>query len=40
MTGEIHYVDSGYHIVSMPVLDELRRFDEARDQLPSESQNR
>ena len=28
VTGEIHYVDSGYHIVSMPVLDELRRTDE------------
>ena len=23
VTGEIHYVDSGYHIVSMPTLDEL-----------------
>jgi enoyl-[acyl-carrier protein] reductase I len=31
VTGEIHYVDSGYHIVSMPVLDELRRIDETRD---------
>ncbi|MBL8578036.1 MAG: enoyl-ACP reductase FabI [Mesorhizobium sp.] len=31
VTGEIHYVDSGYHIVSMPVLDELRRFEEGRD---------
>ena len=31
VTGEIHYVDSGYHIVSMPVLDELKRFDEGRD---------
>ena len=31
VTGEIHYVDSGYHIVSMPVLEELRRIDEARD---------
>ncbi len=28
VTGEIHHVDSGYHIVSMPVLDELRRTDE------------
>lgn len=27
VTGEIHYVDSGYHIVSMPSLDELKRFD-------------
>ncbi len=24
VTGEIHYVDSGYHIVSMPTLDELK----------------
>ncbi len=29
VTGEIHYVDSGYHIVSMPALEELRRADEA-----------
>ncbi|WP_127520313.1 enoyl-ACP reductase FabI [Mesorhizobium sp. Z1-4] len=27
VTGEIHFVDSGYHIVSMPSLDELKRFD-------------
>ena len=25
VTGEVHYVDSGYNIVSMPVLDELKR---------------
>jgi enoyl-[acyl-carrier protein] reductase I len=25
VTGEIHYVDSGYHIVSMPTLDEMKR---------------
>ncbi len=25
VTGEIHYVDSGYHIVSMPALDELKK---------------
>jgi len=31
VTGEVHFVDSGYHIVSMPVLDELRRIDETRD---------
>lgn len=31
VTGEIHYVDSGYHIVSMPTLDELKKTDEARD---------
>ncbi|MCO5160792.1 MAG: enoyl-ACP reductase FabI [Mesorhizobium sp.] len=28
VTGEIHYVDSGYHIVSMPTLDELKRMDD------------
>ncbi|GHD15460.1 enoyl-ACP reductase FabI [Tianweitania populi] len=28
VTGEIHYVDSGYHIVSMPTLSELKRTDE------------
>ena len=27
VTGEIHYVDSGYHIVSMPTLEELKRTD-------------
>ena len=27
VTGEVHFVDSGYHIVSMPSLDELKRFD-------------
>ena len=27
VTGEIHYVDSGYHIVSMPTLDELKQTD-------------
>ncbi|MCO5072017.1 MAG: enoyl-ACP reductase FabI [Rhizobiaceae bacterium] len=31
VTGEIHYVDSGYHIVSMPTLDELKRTDASRD---------
>jgi len=30
VTGEIHYVDSGYHIVSMPTLDELKSSDETR----------
>ncbi|MEZ5853182.1 MAG: enoyl-ACP reductase FabI [Hyphomicrobiaceae bacterium] len=29
VTGEIHYVDSGYNIVSMPTLDELKRIDES-----------
>jgi enoyl-[acyl-carrier protein] reductase I len=28
VTGEIHYVDSGYHIVSMPTLNELKRTDQ------------
>jgi enoyl-[acyl-carrier protein] reductase I len=27
VTGEIHYVDSGYHIVSMPALEELKKAD-------------
>ncbi|TWG92382.1 enoyl-[acyl-carrier-protein] reductase [NADH] [Mesorhizobium sp. J18] len=31
VTGEIHYVDSGYNIVSMPVLDELKRTGEGQD---------
>jgi enoyl-[acyl-carrier protein] reductase I len=30
VTGEIHYVDSGYHIVSMPTLTELKSTDEPR----------
>jgi enoyl-[acyl-carrier protein] reductase I len=25
VTGEIHHVDSGYHIVSMPSLEELKK---------------
>lgn len=29
VTGEIHYVDSGYNIMSMPTLDELKKADEA-----------
>ncbi len=28
VTGEVHHVDSGYHIVSMPALEELRRTEE------------
>ena len=35
VTGEIHYVDAGYHIVSMPVLDELRRTDTLREESSS-----
>ena len=31
VTGEIHYVDSGYHIVSMPTLDELKRTETGRE---------
>ena len=31
VTGEIHYVDSGYHIVSMPTLDELKQTDGGKD---------
>ena len=27
VTGEVHYVDSGYHIVSMPVLDQLKKLE-------------
>ena len=27
VTGEIHYVDSGYNIVSMPIAEELKRLD-------------
>jgi enoyl-[acyl-carrier protein] reductase I len=36
VTGEIHHVDSGYHIVSMPVLDELRQFDAQREESSAE----
>ncbi|MCO5082145.1 MAG: enoyl-ACP reductase FabI [Rhizobiaceae bacterium] len=31
VTGEIHYVDAGYHIVSMPTLEELKRTDAGKD---------
>jgi enoyl-[acyl-carrier protein] reductase I len=31
VTGEIHYVDSGYHIVSMPALEELHRIENGRE---------
>ena len=31
VTGEIHYVDSGYHIVSMPTLDELKKSSDQAD---------
>jgi enoyl-[acyl-carrier protein] reductase I len=28
VTGEIHFVDSGYNIVSMPIIDELKKMEE------------
>ncbi len=31
VTGEVHYVDSGYHIVSMPTLEELKSIDPGKD---------
>ncbi len=31
VTGEVHYVDSGYHIVSMPTLEELKKSSEQPD---------
>jgi enoyl-[acyl-carrier protein] reductase I len=31
VTGEIHYVDSGYNTVSMPVLGELKRMGESAE---------
>ena len=31
VTGEIHYVDSGYHIVSMPALEELKQAESVRE---------
>ena len=30
VTGEIHYVDSGYNIMSMPTLEELKDSEESR----------
>jgi len=32
VTGEIHYVDSGYNIVSMPTLEELKQSGEAAEE--------
>lgn len=32
VTGEIHYVDSGYNIMSTPTLKELKQSEEARDE--------
>lgn len=37
VTGEIHYVDSGYNIVSMPVLDELKSSGEAQEKAEAEA---
>jgi enoyl-[acyl-carrier protein] reductase I len=31
VTGEIHYVDSGYHIVSMPTIEMLKTLDNGRE---------
>jgi enoyl-[acyl-carrier protein] reductase I len=31
VTGEIHYVDSGYNIMAMPRLEELKAADAAED---------
>jgi enoyl-[acyl-carrier protein] reductase I len=28
VTGEIHYVDAGYNVMSMPMMDELRKLDQ------------
>ncbi|WP_265516101.1 enoyl-ACP reductase FabI [Nitratireductor luteus] len=36
VTGEIHYVDSGYNIVSMPVLEELKQSGEIAEQAETE----
>ncbi|MFC6489480.1 enoyl-ACP reductase FabI [Nitratireductor sp. GCM10026969] len=36
VTGEIHYVDSGYNIVSMPTLDELKQSGEAAEEAEAE----
>ncbi|AGF74019.1 enoyl-[acyl-carrier protein] reductase I [Bartonella australis AUST/NH1] len=32
VTGEIHYVDSGYNITSMPILEELKQSDEIQEE--------
>ncbi|MDD9332160.1 MAG: SDR family oxidoreductase, partial [Bartonella sp.] len=31
VTGEIHYVDSGYNVLSMPTLEELKQSEEAQE---------
>ncbi|MDZ5700179.1 enoyl-ACP reductase FabI [Chelativorans sp. M5D2P16] len=36
VTGEIHYVDSGYNIVSMPTLDELKQSGEVAEEAEAE----
>jgi len=37
VTGEIHYVDAGYNIVSMPVLDELKSTGEAQEKAEADA---
>jgi len=37
VTGEIHYVDAGYNIVSMPVLDELKSTGEAQEKAEADT---
>jgi len=37
VTGEIHYVDSGYNIVSMPALEELKSTGEAQEKAEAEA---
>ncbi|WP_273790282.1 MULTISPECIES: enoyl-ACP reductase FabI [unclassified Bartonella] len=32
VTGEIHYVDSGYNIMSMPILEELKKSDDSQEE--------
>ena len=37
VTGEIHFVDSGYNIISMPPIDELKADDATRAEPDSEA---
>lgn len=37
VTGETHYVDAGYNIVSMPVLDELKTSGEAQEKAEADA---
>ncbi len=36
VTGEIHYVDAGYNIASMPQLETLKRLDSGEEQEAAE----